>query len=265
MAIFNSNQIKGLILDMDGVLWRGSQAIGDLAANFTRIQELGLQVVLASNNSTSTVETFVNKVNNLGGNISKHQVISSSVVAAEYLQGQFPEGGPVYAVGEGGMLEILAAAGFIHTENHQPLAVVVGLDRHIDYEKIKRAALYIRQGAKFVATNPDRTYPAPEGLFPGAGAIVAAVEAASEVSPIYVGKPETRIFEVCLKRMGLSAGQVMVVGDRLETDIACGQKLGMKTALVLSGVTTREQADAWKPPIDWIGADLATLLFNVFE
>lgn len=262
--MFSPQTIKGLILDMDGVLWRASVPIGDLSRNFTRIEELGLKVSIASNNSAYTVATYQQKIASFGVCLDQSQIISSAVVSASTLKRKYPQGGKVFVIGEGGLFETLAEQGFEHTDESDVLAVVVGLDRTITYEKIKHAARLIRAGIPFIGTNPDKTYPEPDGLIPGTGSILAAIEAAAGVKPQIMGKPETEIFTLCLERMGLSAGQTMAVGDRLEADILCGQKMGMQTALVLSGVSTREQAENWRPAIDWIGDSLEKLIFDGF-
>jgi 4-nitrophenyl phosphatase len=120
--------------------------------------------------------------------------------------------------------------------------------------------LLIRSGMPFIGTNPDKTFPTPEGLVPGAGAILASVEAATSVQPIIVGKPSPEMYLVALERMGVYPASTVVVGDRLETDIAGGQQLGCKTGLVLSGVTGFQAARAWVPSPDWIEPDLTALL-----
>jgi 4-nitrophenyl phosphatase len=134
------------------------------------------------------------------------------------------------------------------------------MDRTLTYDKLSRATLLLRAGTPFVATNSDRTFPTPNGLVPGAGAIVAALQTASDVAPFVVGKPGPEMYRVALESMGASPEETLVVGDRLETDIAGAQALGCRTALVLSGVATRAEGLAWKPGLDWIADDLASLL-----
>jgi 4-nitrophenyl phosphatase len=262
MSRFDPDLVRGLILDMDGVLWRGSQPIGNLSAIFEQIEKLKLRVVLASNNAMPSLSAFQEKLSLFGVTLSLEQIISSSVVTAHYLKKLFPSGGPVYIIGESGLVETLAEHGFTFAEDGNILAVVVGLDRYISYDKLRKATLFVRSGVPFIGTNPDRTYPAPEGLIPGAGSLIAALQASTDVEPLIMGKPAPNIFEVCLERLGLSAKETLCVGDRLETDIAGGQSLGMPTALVLSGVTTYQQAIQWSPQLDWIGQNLSELVFN---
>ncbi|MFZ6028697.1 MAG: HAD-IIA family hydrolase [Chloroflexota bacterium] len=253
------NHIKALILDMDGVLWRGPQPIGDLAAVFGEIARKGLKVLMATNNATRTPESYVARFEEYGVRIEPWQVINSAEVAARYLKTLHPNGGPVFVVGEEGLQQALKAQGFWPAEQ-DVLAVVAGMDRHLSYTRLSRATLLLRGGAAFIGTNGDRSFPTPEGLVPGAGSILALLETASDRVPVVLGKPHTAIYEAALERLGTAAGETMVVGDRIETDIAGAQQMGCPVALVLSGVTTPEQAQAWRPEPDLIAADLADVV-----
>lgn len=244
-------QVKGLIVDMDGVLWRGDQPIGNLPAVFASLRRKGLRFVLATNNATRSVRQFQDKLAGFQVPVQEEEIINSPVATGIYLKQRFPQGGNVYIIGESGLVATLAAYGFQHSD-HQVLAVVVAMDRSITYAKLAQATLLIRSGVPFIGTNPDRTYPLPEGLVPGAGAILAAIETASDCQASIIGKPSPQMYEAALQRMGISPAQALVVGDRLETDIAGAQQLGCQSALVLSGVSTLEQARAWKPPLDLI-------------
>lgn len=262
MTVNQTGKVKALILDMDGVLWRGSQPIGNLPAIFQQIQSLGLQVCLATNNATKTPDGHLAKVRGFGVDLSPQQVVSSSQAAADYLQQRFPEGGRVFVVGEPPLAKALEEAGFAQAEQDVH-AVVAGLDRTLSYEKLSRAAVLIRGGAVFVGTNPDLTFPTPDGLVPGAGSILAAIEAATSVPPVIAGKPSPRMYEMALKRMGVAPEHTLVIGDRLETDIAGAQAIGCLSGVVLSGVSTIEQVRAWRPAPDWIAEDLASLVATI--
>lgn len=255
----NAPRIRGLILDMDGVLWRGAESIGDLPVIFQRIREKNLRFVLATNNATRTPEQYKEKLLSYGVDLSANEIINSAVATSRYLSRRFPQGGPVYIVGEEGLVDALSAAGF-YACMQNPLAVVVGMDRQFTYEKMRIANQLIRNGALFIATNPDKTFPTPDGLVPGAGAVIAGIETAAGVSPIVIGKPSTEMYRVSLELLRTAPGETLAVGDRLETDIAGGQALGCLTALVLSGVTSVEQAQVWQPRPDWIASDLTELL-----
>ncbi len=259
MPAFNSKNIRALILDMDGVLWRGETLIADLPPIFAEIERLGLGVIMATNNSTRTPADYLEKLRSYGVELEDWQVVNSAEATAQYLRTHYPQGGPVYVVGERGLVESLQAKGF-RVDEQEALAVVAGMDRELDYKKIDRAAALIRAGAKFIGTNPDRTFPAPHGLTPGAGTMLAAIEAASYVSPTIIGKPKPFIFEIALERLGVKPEEALMVGDRLETDIAGAQNVGCPVGLVLTGVTNREDARAWQPEIDLIAEDLTDIL-----
>jgi 4-nitrophenyl phosphatase len=192
------------------------------------------------------------------------QIVTSSDATADVLASAYPARGRVFVVGENGILSALAERGFTAVSDPADAgpvkAVVAGIDRGLSYQKLRRATLHIRAGAAFYGTNGDRTFPTPEGLVPGAGSILAALAAATDVTPTVIGKPAPFMLEMAAERVGLSEAEVLVVGDRLETDIAGGQAMRARTALVLSGVSTREQAAAWKPAPDLIAADLAALV-----
>jgi 4-nitrophenyl phosphatase len=262
MPLNTLTHIRGLILDMDGVLWRGAQPLGNLPGIFDKMQAKGLRVILATNNATASAAQYLEKMLSYGVVLEPWQVINSSQATALYLSRRFPAGGAVYVIGEEGLVSTLSAAGFtVNPTGAQ--AVVVGMDRKLTYEKLRTATLLIRAGVPFIATNPDRTFPVPEGLVPGAGAIVAAVETATDVKPIVIGKPEPEMYLAALERLGTTPAETLVVGDRLETDIAGGQAIHCPTALVLSGVTSPEQAQAWMPAPELVLPDLTSLM-NMF-
>jgi 4-nitrophenyl phosphatase len=257
--IFNPNNVRALILDMDGVLWRSNEPIGDLPTIFSKMQQMDLKVILATNNATREISQFVNKLASFGVNVAPEQIINSGQATAYFLRQKYPEGGPVYIVGEPGLKSILAEEGFTHSEDN-PLAVVVALDRGITYQKLTTATLLIRAGVPFIGTNPDRTFPTPNGQEPGAGSILASIEAATDVQPEVIGKPNPAMYQAAMERMGVTPEETLVVGDRLETDIAGAQRIGSPCALVLSGVTSEKQAWTWDPAPELIVSNLTNLI-----
>lgn len=258
-SLFDINTIKALILDLDGVLWRANQPIGDLPSIFKRIEERGWKVVMATNNATRTIEQYVDRMASYGVHIQPWQIIHSGIAAARYLAQLFPEGGPVYIVGEQGLIQALSDCGFYPNEENV-IAVVAGMDRSFSYDKLRKATIFIRSGCPFIATNPDRTFPTPNGLLPGSGAILAAIEAATYVSPYIAGKPAPEMYRIALERLNLTPSEVLVVGDRPETDISGAQGLDCRTALVLSGVVNEDEASRWRPTPDIITADLTAIV-----
>ncbi len=254
---------KGLILDMDGVLWADSAALIDLPATFSRFKELNLAVTLATNNGTRTVDQYVEKLAGFGVTIEPWQIVTSALAVAEMLTGRFPAGTPLFAIGGEGVMQALSDKGFelLPLEKApQAQAVVFGIDQAINFDKMKEATLLVRAGKPFYATNPDKTFPTPRGQIPGAGAWLSVITTASGIEPIIAGKPQTAMLQIALNRLGTPKEQTWVVGDRLETDIAGGQALGCPTALVLTGVSTREQGESWRPKIDVIGENLSALV-----
>jgi 4-nitrophenyl phosphatase len=286
--------IKSLILDMDGVLWKDATPIGDLPRIFARIHTRGLKVAFATNNGTRTPEQYVERLAGLGVQVESWQVVTSSLVAAELMERHFvshreetkdakavsPSRSKktlrgfavpnevaiktkVFAIGGEGLMQALRAKGLelLPVERaEEAQAVVMGIDRAINFEKMCAAALLVHRGVPFFGTNPDKSFPTPLGEIPGAGAWASVIITATGVQPIYAGKPQPEILELARQRLGTAKQETLVVGDRLETDIAGGQAAGMPVALVLSGVSTHQQAKAWKPAIDFVSENLGELV-----
>jgi 4-nitrophenyl phosphatase len=258
-----TSQIKSLIIDMDGVIWRSDAPIGNLAAIFGRIRERGLQFIFATNNSTKTSEQYVRRLQEFGVLVEPWQVVTSSQAAAHAMAQKLPPGSKVFMIGEEGLRIPLEEEGFeiLSTEDApQAQAVVMGLDRSVNFQKLVEATLLVRSGVLFYATNTDRTFPTPRGQIPGAGAWISVITTATNVDPIVAGKPFPFLMNLAMEKLGTTNAETLVIGDRLETDIAAGQAVGCPTALVLSGVSTKEQAEHWKPKIDIIVEDLETLI-----
>ncbi|MCE9647912.1 MAG: HAD-IIA family hydrolase [Chloroflexi bacterium] len=255
--------IKALILDMDGVIWKGDVPIGDLPSTFARIRERGLKFVFATNNGTKTPEEYQQKLADLGVDIEPWQVVTSAMGIAFMLSRKYQPGTKIFMIGEDGIRVALQEKGFevLSTENApEAQAVVMGIDRGINFQKIAEATLLVRAGIPFYTTNTDRTFPTSRGEIPGSGAWLAVITAATGVEPIVAGKPQPYLMELSLERLGSKKEDTLIVGDRLETDIASGQTVGCPTALVLSGVSTQEQAAQWNPKPDVIADSLAALV-----
>lgn len=255
--------IKSLIIDMDGVLWRDETPIGDLPKIFDRIHARGWKFVFATNNGTKTPEQYVEKLASLGVVAEAWQVITSALGVAQMLKGLIPVDAPVFVVGGDGVKIAVREQGFrpVSVEEAETAqAVVMGIDREINFAKMREAALLVRRGIPFFATNPDKTFPTPRGEIPGAGAWISVIATATGIEPVYAGKPYPILMEMALERLGTKKEETLVVGDRLETDIAAGQAVGCPTALVLSGVSARAAAEAWSPPPRLIVQDLEALV-----
>lgn len=257
------SNIKALIIDMDGVIWKADAPIGDLPAIFKRVRERGLRFVFATNNGTRTSEQYMTRLQGFGVDVEPWQVITSAQAAAHGLSQKFPPGTKVFMIGEAGIRSALEENGFevLSTEDApQAQAVLVGIDREITFQKMVEATLLVRRGIPFYVTNPDKTFPTPRGEIPGAGAWYSVIVTASGVEPIVAGKPFPFLMELALEKLGTRKEETLVVGDRIETDIAAGQGVGCPTALVLSGVSSKLQADTWKPAVDIVADDLSSLL-----
>jgi 4-nitrophenyl phosphatase len=255
--------IKSLIIDMDGVVWQSDAPIGDLPAIFNRIRARGLKFVFATNNSTKTSEQYMEKLKELGVDVEPWQVVTSSQAAAHAMAQKFPPGTKVFMIGEDGLRIPLEKSGFevLATEHaSQAQAVVMGMDRGVNFQKLTEATLLVRSGVPFYATNTDKTFPTPRGQIPGAGAWISVITTATNIEPIVAGKPFPFLMDLSMEKLETQPQETLVVGDRLETDIAAGQAVGCPTVLVLSGVSTRDQGEHWSPKIDMIVDDLATLV-----
>ena len=246
-------------MDMDGVLWRGGEALPGLHAFIAFLKQQGIPFVMATNNSSKTPLDYVEKLAGLGvPDIAAEQIITSSGATAMVMRDRYPAGTPVYVVGMAGLRDALQGAGFTLVEEGASV-VVVGIDFDLNYAIMRQAALLIRAGADFIGTNPDRTFPSPAGLVPGAGSLLAMLEAATDTTPFVIGKPHAAMFEVALARLGLDAAHTLMIGDRLDTDIQGAQALGLRTALVLTGVTHAEQARSSAIQADAVFTDLPHL------
>lgn len=255
--------INGLIIDMDGVLYRDTEPIGDLPAIFGRIRSEGLKFILATNNATRTVDEYLQKLSGFGVTLDDQEIITSAQATGIYIQAHHPGGCRLFVVGEPGLARTLEDYDLTVVSDPQDDVdiVVASMDLSLSYEKIKDAELLIRNGCEFIGTNPDATYPTPDGLYPGSGTVIGAIEIASGQKPTLIGKPQPLLYQMALRRLGLKPEETLGVGDRLETDIAGAQAAGMPSALVLTGAATLAQAKAFSPAPDIIVQDLSELIF----
>lgn len=254
--------VKGLIIDMDGVLWHDNVPIGNLISLFKGIKALGLKYILATNNATRTVKEYHAKLNSFGVELEEWQVINAAQATGIFLQDKYPDGVRAYVVGQPSLKNTLGSYGVeIVDETQGDVDVVVAsLDYDLNYPKLRHASLLIQAGAKFIGTNPDVTLPTPEGFIPGSGTVIGALEIASGIKAEMIGKPQPLLYQMALKRLSLNPEEVLAVGDRLETDIAGAQAAGIHTALVLSGASTRSQAENYKPAPEIIIDNFSTLI-----
>ena len=239
-------RIETFLIDGDGVLWRGDRAVPGLDRFFEIVRARGMRWALLTNNNTRTVSEYLAKLAGLGIEADAGQIFSSSTTTADYLKKKYGAGAAVHAVGMSGVIDTLQDAGFVvsfgeEMPDHDVVAVAAGMDRGLTVHKVKVAARLILSGAEFVATNTDGTYPTPDGLSPGTGMVIGALQGTTGIEPTVIGKPETAIYEAALEALSADKATTAMIGDRMETDILGAQRLGIPTIGVLSGVTTREQ------------------------
>lgn len=233
--------IRGLILDIDGTLFRGEEPIGDPAELFRRLDAQGYRYVIATNN-TKSAAVYQRRFERHGLHLLAEHILTCAEATARYLQQRFPERSCVYVIGKSALVEEIADRGFqiLSGRERQADLVVVGGDFDLTYEKLKNAVLHIQDGARLIGTNPDLLIPTEEGLVPEAGTTLAALEAATGIHPVIIGKPEPILFEMAIRKMGLSPHEVLMVGDRLDTDIKGARQAGLHSALVETGVDRAE-------------------------
>lgn len=239
--------IRLVVLDLDGTVYRGEQVIPNAPEAIQAIRERGLLVRFVTNNSRATPTWLVEKLSRMGIQALPEEALSSGMAAADHLVREGLRS--AYVVGEWGLAESLrdrlievvngGSDGAPTSEaSRQADTVVAGIDRSFTYAKLNGAMQQIRRGARFVATNADTTYPVENGgLVPGAGSIVAAIRACSGVEPVLVGKPNPLMLEMVVSESGCAKEEILVVGDRIGTDIEWGRAYGCPTHLVLTGVT----------------------------
>lgn len=252
--------------DLDGVLWRGDQCIPKSADGIAALRAAGPRVAFLSNNSSLTVAEVIAKLGRCGVPAEPGDVLTSAIAAADLLAGNLPAGAPVLTCAGPGVTEALGAVGLKPVDQPPAQAVVVGFHREFDFDELDRASQAVRDGARFVATNLDATYPIPGGLLPGAGAIVAAIATAAGATPEVAGKPSPAMAEMVRHRLGERG---VVVGDRPSTDGALADQLSWPFALVLSGVTGRVAPPGGEcvpdPPPPIVGDDLASVVPQVVQ
>ncbi|MED4080118.1 TIGR01457 family HAD-type hydrolase [Halalkalibacterium halodurans] len=230
---------SGFLIDLDGTMYRGSEVITEAVAFVKQLEKQSASYLFVTNNSTKSPETVATLLKSMDVPATKEHVFTSSMAMASYLT-RTKEFVRAFVIGEEGLLESLKESGMMVSEDEQPDYVVMGLDRAISYEKLAKAATYVRQGAKFFITNGDAALPTEKGLMPGNGSLAAVVATTTGVKPFVVGKPSPIIIEEALKRLGSTKEETLLIGDNYDTDILAGIHAGIDTLLVHTGVTTKE-------------------------
>ena len=276
------DRIGGLIIDMDGVLWHGNEPLPGLVDFIDTVRQSNIPFILATNNASLTQQQYVDKLANMGVSISPHEVLTSSMATASYLDKQIPaDKRRAFVIGEEGLRQPLIEHGFTLTELYQVNQpdkgitdqgadiVVSGLDRQLTWDKLATATLNIRAGAQFYATNADTTLPIELGEVMGNGGTLAALKAATGVDAISIGKPGPILYQQALEILQTGHSETIAIGDRLDTDILGAVNTGIRSIMVLTGVSTVEDIAAVDYQPTWVMAGiqeitqmLQTTLFN---
>lgn len=260
--------IRALIIDMDGVLWHGDQPMPGLTDFFQTLRDQQIRFILATNNASLTQAQYVSKLALMGVQVEPEEILTSSMATALYLsRHNNPAQSRVFVIGEEGAKQPLLDHGFTLTglyelnddkdnPNMGADIVVCGKDSTLSWDKLATATLNIRAGAQFIGTNADTTLPTERGLTHGNGAILAALQAATGITPTIIGKPEPIIYQQALALLGVDPEQTVAIGDRLETDILGAVRTGIRSLMVLSGVSTEEDFKTTDYQPTWVMPDI---------
>jgi 4-nitrophenyl phosphatase len=249
---------RGIILDLDGTVYTGSKEVPGAAAFVRACRASGIRCLFVTNRTNRLPDAIAGHLSGYGIDCSVCDVLTASEATAAILPP-----GRAYVIGEEGLVIPLRAAGFTLTDQ-DPDYVIVGFDREFSYDKLKTACHWIGRGARFIATNPDRALRMEDRLYPGTGALVAAVEAGTNIRPLVIGKPERPIMDMALRRLGLPAGEVLAVGDNLATDIPSAAAAGISSVLMLTGVSRADDVASSPVAPTWVCATFAELETVVF-
>jgi len=234
-------EIHSWLMDMDGVLVHEEQAIPGADEFVSRLRELGRRFLVLTNNSIYTRRDLAARLRNSGIDVPEEAIWTSALATARFLEDQRP-GGSAFVIGEAGLTTALHNAGYTLTER-RPDYVVLGETRTYSFERIAHAIRLIEAGSRFIATNPDATGPSVDGPLPATGSVAALISRATGVDPYFVGKPNPLMMRSALNAIDAHSETAAMVGDRMDTDVVCGLEAGMETILVLTGVTTKDEAE----------------------
>jgi NagD protein len=232
---------KSYLIDMDGVIVRGSELIPGADAFLDRLRQRKLKFLILTNNPLYTQRDLQHRLRRIGIDVTEDRIYTSALATAQFLKMQLPSG-TAFVIGESGLTQALHEAGYVLTDHH-PDYVVVGETTSLNYERLTQAVRLVSQGARFIATNPDPSGPGDGGLVPACGAIAAFIQSATGVAPYFVGKPNALMMRTALRYLNEHSENAIMVGDRMETDIRVGTEAGLETVLVLTGVSTREMVE----------------------
>lgn len=231
---------RGYLIDLDGTIYQGKERIPAGERFVHRLQEAQIPYLFVTNNTTRRPETIQAMLaEHFAIDTPLETIYTASLATVDYMN-ELGREKTVYVIGEEGLKSAISEAGYVEDKD-QPAYVVVGLDTQLTYEKLVTATLAIQKGATFIGTNPDLNIPTERGLLPGAGSLLALLEAATRVKPLIIGKPEAIVMDKALQLLGTERNQTAMVGDNYLTDIRAGLDNGFPTILVLTGFTKAEE------------------------
>lgn len=251
---------NALLLDMDGVLYRGHHRLAGADTLIEFCRQRGIKTACITNNATMTPSQFAEKLAGMGIEFPAAHIINSAVATRLWLAGQYPQGTRIYCIGMNGLRDALFGDGYFVADDQAPACVVVGLDTEVTYAKLRQATLLIYAGARFIGTNPDVSLPVAEGLVPGCGSLLAFLQAATGVAPFVIGKPGPTMFHSATQLLDIDPERTLTIGDRLDTDVAGALAANLTAGMVLTGVVTRADVDASSFKPDLLYNDLPELL-----
>jgi NagD protein len=254
-------EIRTWLMDMDGVLVHEEHAIPGADRFLARLQERGIPFMVLTNNSIYTRRDLAARLAVSGLRVPEDAIWTSALATARFLEDQRP-GGSAFVIGEAGLTTALHAAGYTLTER-DPDYVVLGETRTYSFERITRAIRLIARGARFIATNPDPTGPTPDGPLPATGSVAALISRATNVQPYFIGKPNPLMMRSALNALDAHSETTAMVGDRMDTDVVSGIEAGLRTMLVLTGATTREEAERFPYRASRIVESIADLIDDI--
>ncbi len=251
--------IKSILLDLDGTVYHGTKPVAGASRFVQQLKQNGLDCLFVTNRANRSAPTVCRILGEMGIECEVENLLTSAQATARHLSP-----GKFYYIGEEPLCQALVEGGHIPSEDN-PDYVIVGYDPFVTYQKLEKATLFLRAGAKFIGTNPDKVLFTEYGIIPGNGAILAALTVASEVEPTIIGKPERVIIDIALQQLNISPQEALLVGDNIETDVRAGHNAGVPTALILTGVSSREDLAQSTLQPDWVVENFEELEELVFS
>lgn len=256
--------IHALIIDMDGVLWEGNRALPGLVDFFQLLRKKSLPFILATNNASLTQNQYISKLKKMGVIVSQKEILTSSMATAHYLAEQtLPPQPRAFVIGEEGLRQPLIKQGFTLVDSFEDTTpadfVICGLDRNLTWDILAKASLHLHAGAKFIATNADTSLPTEQGPVIGNGAILAALQAATQITPTVIGKPEPIMYQQAIKALDIPPENTIAIGDRLNSDILGAVNSGIRSIMVLTGISNEDDLKSIDYQPTWIMPDICAV------